>query len=255
LDANDNMSTIASGFSVPSAVAVGPDGSIFVTDTSGTLGSVVRRITPTGSVSVIAGIAGTAGTTDGTGTVAKFTSPTGITVDGGGTIFVSEVLTGATGAIRKIAFVSGDPSMAANYTVSTPLSTGLTNPYNIAIDTNGQIYSVNGTSVALVSRAGGVMSANTSWATGFTNAQGVAVDTAHNVYVTDANQVKRVPPGGGSTITTIAGSTTGGFVDSAIGTPALFNLPEGISVEAGGTLLVVDYNSYAIREVQRVVNQ
>ena len=67
---------------------------------------------------------------------------------------------------------------------------------------------------------------------------------------TGNNAIKRVSPGGSPT-TTIAGSSSG-FADGASGT---LSGPHGISVEAGGSILVADYTNNAIRAIQRIVSQ
>lgn len=62
---------------------------------------VVRRITPAGVVTTIAGNPGQKGSQNGTGTSALFEGPAGITIDGNGNIYVSDGSYG-TGCIRKI---------------------------------------------------------------------------------------------------------------------------------------------------------
>jgi hypothetical protein len=58
----------------------------------------IRKITPDGVVSTIAGIS-TPGFVDGAGGVARFYDPAGITVDADGTIYVADYL---NNCIRKV---------------------------------------------------------------------------------------------------------------------------------------------------------
>jgi hypothetical protein len=48
------------------------------------------RISPDGVVSLLAGTPGTAGTADGTGPAALFEIPTGVALDGQGTLYVAD---------------------------------------------------------------------------------------------------------------------------------------------------------------------
>lgn len=75
-------------FNKPGALTVANDGTIYVSDTANNL---IRKITPDGTVSTIAG-SGTAGFADGTGTDAKFNDPTGIAIGNDGRLYVCDRL-------------------------------------------------------------------------------------------------------------------------------------------------------------------
>ncbi len=62
----------------PQNLAVDSAGNIYVADGNG---DVIRKITPAGVVTTLAGTAGSSGSADGTGTAAQFNDPTGISVD------------------------------------------------------------------------------------------------------------------------------------------------------------------------------
>lgn len=86
----------AARFDHPSGIALDPtSGNLYVADT---VSNKIRRITPQGVVTTIAG-SGVSGSADGTGTSATFNTPTGIAVDSNGHVFVAEY---ASGKIRKI---------------------------------------------------------------------------------------------------------------------------------------------------------
>ncbi len=70
----------------PSGVAVDGAGNVYVADQ---YNHRIRKITTSGVVSTLAG-SGTSGYTDGTGTSAKFNSPTGVAVDGAGNVYVAD---------------------------------------------------------------------------------------------------------------------------------------------------------------------
>jgi len=82
-------------FDFPRQLTVDKTGNVFLADYSN---NRIRKITPDGVVSTIAGIS-TPGFVDGAGGVARFNYPSGITVDGDGTIYVADYL---NNCIRKI---------------------------------------------------------------------------------------------------------------------------------------------------------
>jgi sugar lactone lactonase YvrE len=87
--------TTAAQFNRPTGIAVDASDNLYVADT---VSNKIRRITPQGVVTTIAG-SGVSGFADGTGSSATFNTPTGIAVDTNGNVFVTEY---ASGKIRKI---------------------------------------------------------------------------------------------------------------------------------------------------------
>jgi hypothetical protein len=83
-------------FNNPQAVAVGPDGSIYVADT----GNHSIRVIANGVVSTLAGT-GVAGNVDGPGNIAQFDSPFQIGVDSNSIVYVRDANTG-TSSVRRI---------------------------------------------------------------------------------------------------------------------------------------------------------
>jgi len=83
-------------FGNPYASALDSAGNIYVADTTN---FAVRKITPTGVVTTLAGLAGTGGFTDGTGSDARFGSVNGIAVDKAGNVYVTD---GTYNTVRKI---------------------------------------------------------------------------------------------------------------------------------------------------------
>lgn len=81
----DGAGTSAS-FNTPSAIALGPDGNLYVADTGN---NRIRKITPDGNVSTVAGN-GTAGYVDGPAAQAQFNGPIGLAVSKGGDIYVAD---------------------------------------------------------------------------------------------------------------------------------------------------------------------
>jgi hypothetical protein len=77
-------------FSGPSGIAIDNAGNLYVADQ---FNSIIRRIIPQGThwlVVTLAGTPGVPGNTDGAGGAARFSSPTGIAVDGGDNVYVAD---------------------------------------------------------------------------------------------------------------------------------------------------------------------
>lgn len=85
----------AAKLSAPKGIAIDQRGNFFITDSKSPR---IRKIAPNNYVSYLAG-AGTVGSSDGLGPSASFNSPTGITVDASGTVYVADT---TNNRIRKI---------------------------------------------------------------------------------------------------------------------------------------------------------
>lgn len=83
-------------FQRPGGVAFDAAGNLYVADTGN---SVLRKITPAGVVSTLAGQAGVMGSQNGIGSAARFRQPSGVAVGADGTIYVADTL---GNRIRKV---------------------------------------------------------------------------------------------------------------------------------------------------------
>ena len=99
ISASGNVTTLAGGsegfadgvgasasFNTPSALVLGKDGNLYVADTGN---NRIRKITPDGRVSTVAGD-GTAGYVDGAAAQAQFNGPIGLAISPGGDIYVAD---------------------------------------------------------------------------------------------------------------------------------------------------------------------
>ena len=248
-------------FRLPSGVAVAPNGDAYVADT---FNATIRKVTPWGVVTTYAGLAGNSGLVDGTGSAARFSSPTGIAIDSAGTIYVSDV---ANNAIRQIAAggvvttIAGGSSGSADGTGSAAKFFA---PRAIAVDSGGTTLYVADSNNHTIRKitAGGVVTtfAGQAGAPGFVDGtgsaarfnfpNGLAVDSTGILYVADsANQsIRQVTAAG--VVTTLAGGgpTNPGWLD-ATGTAARFSNPVGMAVDSTGILYVSETGSNAIRKI------
>lgn len=137
----------AAKFNGLTGITIDSSGNLYVSDTKN---NTIRKITPAGVVSTIAGLAGSSGSSDGVESAARFNSPWDIDIDASGNLYVVDQ---GNNTIRKLVNNNG------TYTVST--IAGLA----------GSLGSSDG--------AGSVARFNAP--------TGLAVDVLGNIYVSDTN--------------------------------------------------------------------
>src|SRR5205823_1449369 len=86
----------AARFDYPSGVATDSSGNVYVADIRN---HTIRKITPAGVVTTLAGLAGSYGSADGTGGAARFSCPSGVATDSSGNVYVADL---NNPTIRKI---------------------------------------------------------------------------------------------------------------------------------------------------------
>ena len=139
----DGTGTAAS-FSGPHGLASDAAGDVFVADTGN---AVIRKITPAGVVTTVAGSPGNRGAVDGTGGAARFTSPFALAIDGDGNLFVVD-----GNAIRRVTPDGTVTTIAGSQTAGSQDGTGAAaqfdGPSGIAVGPGGAVFgsdSVNNT--------------------------------------------------------------------------------------------------------------
>ena len=194
------------GSHIPHGVAVDGAGNVYVADTNN---DTIRKITPAGVVTTLAGTAGQAGSADGTGAAARFDNPEGVAVDAAGNVYVADT---GNDTIRKITPAG----------VVTTLA-GAAGPVR-----QRRRHRRRGT----VQRAAGV-----------------AVDGADNLYVADSGNdtIREITPAG--VVTTLAGTPGQPGGADGTGAAARFDNPDGVAVDSAGHVYVADANNSSIRKV------
>ncbi|PZF71893.1 NHL domain-containing protein [Taibaiella soli] len=272
-----NISTFAGGLGAgnaanisvtsPNAVAVDAAGNAYVTDGGN---SIIRKITPAGIATVIAGT-GTPGYNGDGGLAqnAQLNGPNGITIDPAGNIYVADYY---NYRVRRIDAVTGIITSVAGTGTSgynndnIPANTAqLKSPAGVALDTAGNIYIAEASgyrirkitvSTGIITTIAGVgTSGNTGDGAAATLAKlntprSISVDIAGNVYIADNGnyKIRRVDVVTGN-ISTIAGiGTNGSAGDGAAATLAQVN-PMGVVVDANNNVYIADNNNHKIRKI------
>lgn len=220
----DGPNAAAAQLNFPRGVAVDTSGNLYIADT---VNSKIRKVTPAGAISTVAGNGVACGTSTGpcgdgpTATAAQLKFPTGITVDGAGNVYIADTV---NQKIRKVTPAGAISTVAGN-------GTACTSPTNPCGD------GPTATSAQL----------NSPWA--------IDVDTSGNLYLADTNahKIRKVTPAGA--ISTVAGT------GSPCGTPTTrcgdnddsfnieFNLPKGIAVDNAGSIYISDTADHRLREL------
>jgi len=245
-------------FHSPASLAVDSRGNIFVADRDN---STIRKITPGGTVTTLAGRSGENGSVDGPGDVARFNQPWGVTVDSSGNVYVAD---SGSHTIRKIT-TSGIVSTIAGLAFQSGSADGngsaarFFHPQGIAVDASGTLYVADTYNSTVRKIRGGVVTTlagvvgsfgstdGTGSAALFYEPAGITIDSSGDLYVADLynEEIRKITPSG--TVTTYAGQGPfGGNVDGT-GNEARFRNPLGLTVDAGGLVWVADTDNHSIR--------
>ena len=248
----------------PSGVAVDSVGNVYIADAAN---HVIEKVTPSGTLSVIAGTGEQGSPTAGPATSSSFDYPTGVAVDASNNLYVADLF---NNVVEKIT-PSGTLSIFAGTgtsgvpTAGKATSSQLSYPQGVAVDSVGNVYIADAANhviekvtpsgtLSIIAGNGtrGHPTAGPATSSNLNGPSGVAVDFAGNVVIADRdnNVVEKVTPSG--TLSVIAGTGEPGSPTAGPATSSSFNYPTGVAVDASGNVYIADENNYLIEKVALV---
>ncbi|MBV8621658.1 MAG: SMP-30/gluconolactonase/LRE family protein [Curvibacter sp.] len=132
-----NGTGAAARFTAPQGAASDSAGNLYVTEPGL---NIVRKITPAGVVSVLAGTVGIAGNSDGPAAQALFSNPNGLAVDSAGNVWVADT---GNSSIRKISSTGVVSTWLSSLTVGS-----------LAVDGAGNVYAAGSSTIYKISSQG-----------------------------------------------------------------------------------------------------
>lgn len=248
-------------FDHPHGLRTASDSAFWVSDA---VGHTIRQVTAAGVVTTVAGLGGTPGWADGTGTAARFASPVGLASAPGGAVVVAD---SDNHVVRRVAAdgtvttLAGTPGMRGG--IDGPAATARFNyPLGVAVAADGSVLVADGSNHAIrrigtdgqVTTVAGVAlqsgdADGVGVAARFRSPHGLAFDSAGNLYIADTGNhtLRCMAPGG--QVTTVAGLA--GQAGGADGTAnaARFFEPTDVAIDAGGRIWVSDTGNHTLRLV------
>jgi sugar lactone lactonase YvrE len=229
--------------------------------------STSLALDPLGTISTVAGGGNSLGDGGPATSAGLGYLPRGVAVDAAGNVYIADTgnnrvrKVGTDGTITTIAGTgvsgfSGDGGPAT--------SAQLWDPRGVAVDAAGNVYiadysnwrvrkvSTGGTitTIAGTGYAGDIGDGIPATSTRLIYPSGVAVDAAGNVYIADTNTHRVRKIGTDGTISTIAGTTVGGFSgDGCPATSAQLAYPSGVAVDAAGNIYIADHLNQRVRKI------
>jgi hypothetical protein len=203
----------------------------------------------------------------GAATAAKLYKPSGLYVDGTGSVFVADYynhrirkIDGTTGIISTIA---GNGTLGFDGDGGSCMGAKLNTPSGITRDAAGNWYIGDKTNnrIRKIDAAGIITTIGGKDTVGYSGDGGAAtlaklkqptsvqVDAANNVYFVDYgnNRIRKISPAG--VITNYAGAGIGSTGDGGPATAATFSFMSDIALDAAGNMYVADPGNHKVRKI------
>jgi trimeric autotransporter adhesin len=246
----------------PQGILLDNAGNIYIS------GSVIRKISPTGIITTVAGNqSATMLGDDGPATAAQLSVPYGMAMDAAGNIYVADQFNNRIRRIGTdgiITTVAGNGQTGPGGDRGPATSAQLDQPSSVAVDSAGDLYIadtnnslVRKVSGGIITTVAGNLSASApgdggpAIAAGLSSPTDVKVDAAGNLYIADGTAIRKVTTDG--IIHTVAGGVYGtryGFGgDDGPATAATLGALAGLALDGVGNLFLVDVDNNLVRKI------
>jgi sugar lactone lactonase YvrE len=264
----------AARFNSPMDIAADGNGNLYVTEE---LGHTVRRITPAGVVTTLAGAAGVSGMGDGSGSAARFSAPLGIALGPDGDLYVAD---SGNARIRRVSLSGAVSTYAGNGGFSSldgpAANAQFSVPTGIAVAADGTVYVSEFGRVRRIARSGNAAGSvatfagkgpvllndsadGTGTAAGLPAAGFLALG-GNTLYLRDGIGLLRAIDTGTAAVTTVAGTRPPPaeynapneyprLVDGPPGQSRLGRFRGGVAVVGDGSFILTDQDIGAVRRV------
>jgi uncharacterized protein (TIGR03437 family) len=226
--AGDNGPATRAQLAFPAGLAFGRNGVLYLADSQN---HAIRKIA-NGIISPFA----------------RAVTPTGMVIDGFGTMYVADPAAG-----QLLTFPGSAKPVVFPMTV-----------LDLAFGADGFLYATQGQTVVRVAYSGlsATVAGGGSLASGdhgpavaalLNHPSGVAADALGNIYIADHdnNRIRKIDAGG--TITTIAGTgDAGNLGDNDVATQAQLNSPSSVTIDVAGNLYIADTGNHRVRKINPV---
>jgi trimeric autotransporter adhesin len=247
----------------PEGVAADDSGDLYIADTGN---DVIEKVTPSGTLSIIAGVAGQAGTpTAGAATSSKLDEPQGIAIDSSGDVFIADTENDLVEKVTSggtLSILAGKVGQFGAPTPGPASSSKLNLPGGVAVDGSGNLYIADtdnglveevtsGTLSILAGKVGqfgaptpGPASSSDLW-----GPSGVAIDGSGDLYIADyQNSVVEKVAGG--TLSILAGeSSHAGLPTPGPASSSDLGNPMALALDGSGALYIADATNNLVEKV------
>ena len=212
--------------------------------------ATIRKITPARVVTTLAGLAAYAGSTDGTGSAARFYQPTGVAVDNTGNVYVADYLNDTIRKITPGGVVDTFAGLAGTggWRDGTGSAALFSEAQGVTVDNAGDVFVADGNGFVREITPAGIVTTLGGWPPSL-SARGITVDNSGNIFVADTfnHAIRQVTPAG--VVTTLAGSVGNKGSADGTGSVARFNYPYGLAADSAGNIYVADTDNRTIRKI------